>query len=147
MTPTTQAIAEAIKEAESCLNVPYIWGGNNPLQGLDCSGFVCWVLKRFGLLEPQDDLNAQQIYNRFARGAGVQVPIEPGSILWFGEGKEHITHIAIAISLHRMIESGGGNASTQNLTYATLHGAMVRRSMITRRNDLVASYLPAWPEP
>lgn len=52
--------------AESFEGVPYIWGGNEPSPGFDCSGFVCYVYKKYGISLPRT--SAQQF------DAGYPVP-------------------------------------------------------------------------
>jgi cell wall-associated NlpC family hydrolase len=144
-----KAITEFLREAEACLHIPYQWGGNNPLQGLDCSGFVCWCLKSVGLLAFPDDLSAQALYNRFALALAVPRPesISAGCLLFFGDGPQEIQHVAIAVSPTRMIEAGGGASATTDRAMASRQGAMVRRVMIARRRDLVDWRLPEYPEP
>jgi cell wall-associated NlpC family hydrolase len=120
------------------LGVPYVYGGNNPLEGLDCSGFVCWVLKAFGYITYHEDLSAQGLYNRFSKSGTFVDDIEPGCLLFFGHNKSEITHVAIALGDNRMIESGGGDQKCLTKYSAAHAGAMVRESPLSHRVDLVA---------
>lgn len=48
------ALADSIIDlAKSYLGTPYVWGGENPESGFDCSGFVCYVFKSFGIDIPR----------------------------------------------------------------------------------------------
>jgi cell wall-associated NlpC family hydrolase len=44
---------EVIVLAESLVGIPYQWGSADPSKGLDCSGFISYVLKNFGLKVPR----------------------------------------------------------------------------------------------
>jgi len=53
----------AIKSAMHLLGTPYVWGGNLPHEGIDCSGFVIFVeLKPFGIMEENEDKRAIDLY-------------------------------------------------------------------------------------
>ncbi len=44
---------KAVAEAESQIGVPYVWGGETPGVGFDCSGLVQWAWARAGILIPR----------------------------------------------------------------------------------------------
>ena len=46
------------REAKKYLGLPYVWGGSDPSQGMDCSGLVQVVYKKFGIDLPR--LSADQ---------------------------------------------------------------------------------------
>jgi cell wall-associated NlpC family hydrolase len=142
MTTTQQ---EILQEAESCLNVPYVFGGSNPLQGLDCSGLVVWCLQRVGVFKKGQDFSAQGLYDHFTKkpGSWMATPY-PGALLFFGKDVRSITHVGIALNERRMIEAGGGDSRTTNISVASAHGAMVRRQPISARQDLVAVLMPEY---
>lgn len=45
--------AAAVHAAETQLGVPYVWGGENPGQGFDCSGLVQWAYEQAGIGLPR----------------------------------------------------------------------------------------------
>jgi cell wall-associated NlpC family hydrolase len=95
-----KASGEAIAEtALMFLGAPYEWGGVT-VMGLDCSGLVQAVHRRFGMLLPH---NAEQ-----QESAGREVPFaeaQPGDLLCYGD------HIAIYLGdgeiVHASSEHGG----------------------------------------
>jgi cell wall-associated NlpC family hydrolase len=95
-----KASGEAIAEtALMFLGAPYEWGGVT-VMGLDCSGLVQAVHRRFGLLLPH---NAEQL-----EAAGREVPFaeaQPGDLLCYGD------HVAIWLGdgeiVHASSERGG----------------------------------------
>lgn len=131
-----------IDYAKSFLGVPYKFGSNNINDGgIDCSGFVCELLRAAGELG-KEDLSAQGIYERLEGNASLVGG--PGSILFFGESVTKITHVAFALDNYLMIEAGGGDASTQDIKIAAKQNAMVRIRTLKWRKDLVASLKPRY---
>lgn len=99
------AAATAIKDAESQLGRPYVWGGDNPSVGFDCSGLVEWAYGQAGIKLPR---TSQQ---QWAALKGRSVPlnkIQPGDIL-FSAGSDgspnNPGHEAMAISGKQIIEA------------------------------------------
>lgn len=126
----------------SFIGVPYIWGGNNPLVGFDCSGLVMEGLKRQGLVGPHEDLTSQGIYERlvgFKHFAPETVHLQENDLLFFGTSPMNITHISVARDNHIMLEAGGGDSSCTSVEISKQKNAFVRERPIRMRRDLVAT--------
>ncbi len=96
--PVPGGAAGAIQAAESQLGVPYVWGGETPGVGFDCSGLVQWAWAQAGVSLPRTS-GAQF-------GATTQIPladIQPGDLLFYGpDGSEHV---AMYVGGGEMIEA------------------------------------------
>jgi peptidoglycan DL-endopeptidase CwlO len=92
--PAAGGAASAIAAAESQLGVPYVWGGESPGHGFDCSGLTQWAWRQAGVDLPR---TAAAQY-----GAVAHIPLsamQPGDLVFWGYGG--ISHVAIYV--------GGGN--------------------------------------
>jgi peptidoglycan DL-endopeptidase CwlO len=87
-----------VTEARKYLGVPYLWGGTDPKQGLDCSGLVQLVYKDLGYDLPRVS------YEQATAGRAVDgLPnAKPGDILAFNSP---VDHVAIYIGNGKMIEA------------------------------------------
>jgi len=101
----SRAASTAIKGAESQLGRPYVWGGDNPAVGFDCSGLVEWAYAQAGIKLPRT--SEQQ----WAALKGRSVPlgkVQAGDIL-FSAGSDGTPnnpgHEAMAISSKQIIEA------------------------------------------
>lgn len=115
---------ELVENAKELLGVKYVWGGNTPQSGLDCSGLLYYIQKKAG--SEVGDLTASG-YSKL----GKKIPIgeqKVGDFLFFGFP---VTHCAIFIGNGYMIESRGGRKNT-----ADNPGIGVVKSLVSRRNDL-----------
>lgn len=115
---------ELVENAKELLGVKYVWGGNTPTQGFDCSGFLYWIQKKAGS-------NVGRLTASGYSKLGVKIPIgeqKVGDFLFFGTP---VTHCAIFIGNGYMIESRGGR---KNTPYNP--GIGVVKSLVSRRSDL-----------
>lgn len=121
----------------------YLWSGDNPIEGFDCSGFICEVLRSSGVIGRQD-YSSQGLYT-LLKDKGFRSQLAPGSVLFFGRSTSKITHVAMALNEYQMIEAGGGDSTTTSVTHAAKTDAFVRVRLISSRLDLIACMKPEVP--
>ena len=88
--PAAGGAATAIAAAESQIGVPYVWGGESPGQGFDCSGLTQWAWRQAGVDLPR---TAAAQYDAIAH-----VPLsdlQPGDLLFWGVGG--ISHVGMYV--------------------------------------------------
>jgi cell wall-associated NlpC family hydrolase len=81
---------ELIKIAASYNGTRYVFGGENPNTGMDCSAFLRSVFNKFGIHLPRTA--------RSQANVGVKVPfdqLQPGDRLYFACGSKQIDHCGI----------------------------------------------------
>jgi len=136
----------ACRLAKSAIGIPYIWGGNRPAEGLDCSGFVIWVLQVTGALGP-DDFTAQSLFRTFiADSPGF--PINPlhGNLAFYGERSGQIEHVMLTLGGGEVIGACGGSRKCLTREFALNIGAKVQKKYLQYRSDLVAVFPVHYPD-
>ncbi len=129
--------------ARRFVGIPYIFGGNNPIRGFDCSGLVCELMKRQGILKWNEDLSSQMLFDRVKIEGNYDVS-RAGSLAFYGKGPEKIVHVGILVDSETMIEAGGGDRSTLSVTDAEERNAFVRERPVNYRRDLFAVIMPKY---
>lgn len=86
-----------ISEAEKFLSAPYLWGGRS-FFGIDCSGFVQTIMRRFGWELPRDTKDQINCGTEVERES-----VRNGDLLFFPR------HVALAVSKREFIHSSSGN--------------------------------------
>ena len=119
-----------LKMAAKFLNIPYRYGGDDPVRGCDCSGFVSELLRITGLLKNHQRFSAQMLYDHFKIICQpiLQQEIQQTDLMFWAKDDDplRIYHIAVCFSEHFLIEAGGGISSTDTLDEAAQRNAFVR---------------------
>ena len=94
-------LSGVLEKAETMIGIPYLWGGNTPEEGLDCSGFVRYVYqKAAGILLPR--LSAQ--ISRKGK-AIAQTDLHPGDLVFFNTPRGEATHVGIYVGEQQFIHA------------------------------------------
>ena len=125
----------------SFLNNPYRWGGDDPINGFDCSGAVQEWLAYFGE-DPKGDQTAHALWNYFKFiGRSTKDKRALGGLAFYGSEKK-IIHVAMLIDEKRVIEYGGGGPGTTSTENAASQNAFCRIRPIEYRPDFFGVYHP-----
>jgi cell wall-associated NlpC family hydrolase len=91
-----------LRSADSYVGVRYVWGGNTPSQGFDCSGFTKYVFAKYGVGLPRTSREQVRAGRAVAPDFGA---LQPGDLMLFAEPGEDISHVAIYVGNGRIIHS------------------------------------------
>jgi len=122
------------------IGMPYIWGGDDPIKGYDCSGFMVEVLKAFGRVPNVYDNTAQGLYEMLKQNPLASFTI--GAMVFYGKSTDEITHVGMCLNKWQVIEAGGGGRTTTDVRKAALQNAYIRARPIDYRSDLVSCLYP-----
>ena len=89
---------DVVQASMQYLGVPYLWGGTNPDQGLDCSGFVQRVHRDLGIELPR--VSTDQA--RGGQPVASLAEARPGDVLAFGQP---VNHVAIYLGDGQMVHA------------------------------------------
>ncbi len=102
--PVAAGGAGAVAAAESQIGVPYVYGGETPGVGFDCSGLTAWAWGQAGVSLPH--------FSGAQMSDSTPVPLndlEPGDLLFYGPGGSD--HVAMYVGGGSMIEAPYTGAS------------------------------------
>lgn len=131
LTPSLNAAARE-KRTQACLygqlfiGSPYFWGGDDPMEGFDCSGIVCEILQSVGILKHGSDYTADALYNLF-KTKPVDKPEQGCLVFW---GKPRKTHVEMIVfknnELCQVLGASGGGSKTISLGVAKKQNAFIK---------------------
>jgi len=120
---------EVIERAMGLLGRPYRWGGNGPYS-FDCSGFVIYVLRPFGVTLPRR--------SRDMASSGVHVnrsDVQPGDLLFFATmGGRTVSHVGIYIGNGQLIHSSSSRSG--GVIISNFNSDYYIRTFVTARRVL-----------
>ena len=105
----------ALDWALAQVGTPYIWSGETPGVGFDCSGLVQAAYKVAGISQPRV---AQDQYD-----AGPQLPagtpLGPGDLVFFGGGPQSIDHVGLVVTPGVMVDAPYTGVNVREDTFST----------------------------
>lgn len=113
----------AIKIAWEHLNTAYRWGGDDPIAGFDCSGFVIEILKSVGILPRKGDWTADGLYKLFAHR---QCRPQAGALVFWKNESGKMRHVEFCIDSKRTIGASGGGSKTESIEDAIAANAYIK---------------------
>ena len=95
---TRAEVAEGAVAAEWALaqiGTPYVWGGETPGVGFDCSGLVQAAYAVAGITLPRVAQDQYDATPKLAAGS----PLAPGDLVFFGGGPTSIDHVGLFVGV------------------------------------------------
>lgn len=107
---------DLVEYAKQFVGNPYVWGGTSLTKGADCSGFVLSVFKKYGITLSHS--------SRAQANEGTKIStseLKPGDLVFYGNGKGTINHVAIYIGGGQVIHASSPKTGIKisNYTYRT----------------------------
>ncbi|MFC5911720.1 C40 family peptidase [Streptacidiphilus monticola] len=78
--------------------VPFVWGGNHPRTGFDCSGFTKYVFARLHVRIPRTAAA------QFRAAHHTRHP-KPGDLFFVHDASGHVYHVGIYVNRHTWLEA------------------------------------------
>lgn len=118
---------EIVSYAQQFLGNPYVWGGTDPVNGADCSGFVQSIYADFGYSLPR--VAEDQAYY----GERIEVAdAQPGDLIFYMDSSGHIYHVVMYAGNGQTVEAMG---SAYGITTGTVGGNACWATRIISEDD------------
>ena len=92
--------AIAARTAERFVGIPYRWGGDTVVEGMDCSGFVRAVYNLCGVNIPRTSREQFSVGDKVARDE-----LRDGDLVFFGSSADSINHVGIYVGDGRFVHA------------------------------------------
>src|SRR5215510_16572799 len=85
--PPSAAAARVLRTADAYVGTRYVWGGNSPSQGFDCSGFTKYVFAKHGIGLPRTSREQSRVGSPVTANFS---SLRAGDLMFFAEADEAI---------------------------------------------------------
>lgn len=96
---------ELVADAAPLLGKPYVWGGQTPETGFDCSGLIVYLFQQQGITIPRT------VATMWDAGTSVDVPAV-GDIVFFQTEGSTVSHAGIYVGNNQFLHSGSSTGVT-----------------------------------
>lgn len=117
---------------------PYVWGGDDPMRGFDCSGMAVEILQSVGIIPINEDYTAQLLWNKFI-DREVYDP-QPGCLVFWENSQGHVIHVEMYIGNGLSMGASGGGSRIKTQEDAVRHNAFIKVRPVLGRG-LIRGYL------
>ena len=127
---SSKAREQIVNYASQFIGNPYVWGGTDPVNGADCSGFVQSIYSDFGYSLPR--VAQDQAYY------GTKIAVEdalPGDLIFYMNSSGYIYHVVMYAGDGRTVEAANSKLGIIN---GTVDGNACWATRIISENDDVA---------
>jgi cell wall-associated NlpC family hydrolase len=114
---------KVVKVAARLIGTPYLYGGDSPREGFDCSGLVFYSFEQMGLKVPRTAADQRKAAERVKRD-----DLEPGDLVFFRSSKGRVDHVGIYAGDGRFIHSPN---SRSVVSYAYLDDPYYRSHFVS----------------
>lgn len=90
----------AARTAERFVGIPYRWGGDTVVDGMDCSGFVRAVYNLCGVNIPRTSREQYRVGDAVGRDE-----LKDGDLVFFGASPDEINHVGIFVGNGRFVHA------------------------------------------
>ena len=123
---------------------PYKWGGDDTIDGFDCSGFIMEILQSVGALKDKTDRTAQGLWEHY-EDVRVSAPYDGCLVFYWNASKTKIIHVEFCLNELLKIGASGGGSKTTTKEAAAKHNAYVKVRPIKSRGN-IAGYVDPFLE-
>lgn len=119
-TPTSDKAVAVVSTAKKYMGTPYLWGGETPGSGFDCSGFTSYVMAQNGITIPRTAAT------QFASGTQVErANLKLGDLVFFTTYTSGASHVGIYLGDGNFIHSSSaaGKVTVSNLNTSTYYSS------------------------